>query len=408
MTIPYEGFMEQVRDAYEHLYDLVYLRSHPLVECLLIDAKQGRHERAWQFHELLINALDELDPGPQAPVMSKEWRRHRLMVFRFIDGLDPQAVADQLAISLRQYYREFDASIAAISSVLWDLYMDCTAKDASSPVSAEDRETDHLQLLRLEAARASVAERRTHLGQVVGDITSLLAERLTEHQVHVFTALPAGLPIVTVAQSIVRQLLMAVIGFMAERARDATLRLSARSESDTVELALELTPAPPAELWQVEVQERIDSFREMAALGGGGVTPRQADNGVGFDIALPCGGDRVILVVDDSEDTLDLISRMLSPYGYVVERATTAAQAIEAAARVQPIAVLVDLMMPGQDGWDLLRALSQRDDTRRLPVIVCSVLQQRELALALGATAYITKPVNSVALVSLLRDIASA
>jgi CheY-like chemotaxis protein len=75
---------------------------------------------------------------------------------------------------------------------------------------------------------------------------------------------------------------------------------------------------------------------------------------------------------------------------------------------VQPIAVLVDLMMPGQDGWDLLRALSQRDDTRRLPVIVCSVLQQRELALALGATAYITKPVNSVALVSLLRDIASA
>ena len=98
-----QEFGEQIGDAYEHLYDLVYLRTHPLTDVLVAHPDLQRKEKAWRLHRLLLEAIEELDPGPQAPAFSHEWRRHRLMVLRYLDGLDPPAIADQIAISRRHY-----------------------------------------------------------------------------------------------------------------------------------------------------------------------------------------------------------------------------------------------------------------------------------------------------------------
>ncbi|MCL6431518.1 MAG: hypothetical protein K6V36_11770, partial [Anaerolineae bacterium] len=117
---PSRQLIEQVADAYEHLYDLVYLRSHPLLDLLVPDAGLERKERAWRLHRLLLQVIDELDPGAQAPPFSHEWRRHRLMVLRYMDGVDPQTAADRLAISRRHLYRELDSAIEAIATILWE------------------------------------------------------------------------------------------------------------------------------------------------------------------------------------------------------------------------------------------------------------------------------------------------
>src|SRR5512135_2135756 len=109
----YEEFVSQLTDAYEHLYDLVYLRTHPFIH-LLGDGIQ-RKDAAWQLHHLLINLIQDLDPGPGVPAFSREWRRHRLMMLRYIDGLTPQAVADQLAISRRHYYRAHGEAVDALA-----------------------------------------------------------------------------------------------------------------------------------------------------------------------------------------------------------------------------------------------------------------------------------------------------
>ena len=113
-------FVEQLSDAYDHLYDLVYLRTHPLADLLLPNLGLRRKEKAWRLHKILLDVINELDPGPQAPVFSREWRRHRLMILRYEDGLDPQSVANELAISRRHYYREHDVAIQAVARILWD------------------------------------------------------------------------------------------------------------------------------------------------------------------------------------------------------------------------------------------------------------------------------------------------
>jgi CheY-like chemotaxis protein len=65
-------------------------------------------------------------------------------------------------------------------------------------------------------------------------------------------------------------------------------------------------------------------------------------------------------------------------------------------------------MLPGQDGWDLLQILLNRPETNHIPLIICTVLKQKELALSLGATAFLEKPVTEQALFSTLEALGEA
>ena len=64
------------------------------------------------------------------------------------------------------------------------------------------------------------------------------------------------------------------------------------------------------------------------------------------------------------------------------------------AVELSPAAITLDLMMPGKNGWKLLRELRQIPQTATIPILVVSVLDEESSALALGATAYLTKPVK--------------
>jgi CheY-like chemotaxis protein len=59
-------------------------------------------------------------------------------------------------------------------------------------------------------------------------------------------------------------------------------------------------------------------------------------------------------------------------------------------------------MIPDRDGWDLLQVLLNQPDTQHIPIIICSVLKQKELALSLGATAFLEKPISEQSLLSVL------
>lgn len=406
--MPPDAFLEQVRDAYEHLYDLVYLRSHPLLPALVVDERLSRHRRAWHLHELLLASVDELNPGPGAPVLSREWRRYRLMVLRYLDGLSPEETADRLAISLRQLYRELTGAMQAIATVIWDrcektVPADSTIADGEEPEVRFDR----VELLRLEAARASAHSWHAHLTAVINGLLPLLAERLIERRIKVQLDLPTHLPPVALGQSIVRQLLLALCDHLIERVSAATLQLAAHGETDGVLLTANVAPTTSVSAPPDDMRARLGGFAEMARASRATLEP--LDEAVtGFAVRLPYAPTRTLLTIDDNQDSLDLLSRILQPAGYTVVQARSAQQGLDLAADVKPLAITLDLMMPGHDGWDVLHALLEHEDTRGMPVIVCSVLQQRELALSLGATAFLRKPVDGSLLLALLGELEEA
>ncbi len=102
-----------------------------------------------------------------------------------------------------------------------------------------------------------------------------------------------------------------------------------------------------------------------------------------------------ILVVDDQDDILQTTALVLRKGGYDVETASKGLDALEAVRRGRPDLILLDIEMPGMDGWETLRLLRLEDSTRDIPVAMFSILfdvNEKIRALQLGAQEYVTKP----------------
>ncbi|MHB0856784.1 MAG: response regulator [Anaerolineae bacterium] len=412
------SFYAEVADAYEHLYDLVKLRTHALADALVPDEALGRKDRAWRLHHLLISAISELDPGPQAPAFSREWRRHRIMVLRYIDGLDPLTAAEQVAISRRTYYREHEAALQAIAQVLWNSYLDTRPAEVTpeEPASLENLALpDRMDLLRGEAARMARSSHNSTLSDVVNGAMQLLGELARANEIDIVADLPANLPSVAIDPNILRQILLGTLGFLIAHPAGNTIHVRATHEQGQVELLLLVagsqsghetmrTNKEPGAMGRgAEFAADLDEFSELAALQGARLELRE-DAGVvaGFGLYLPDAPPRTILVVDDNEDVLQLFERYLGAHNYRVVTTRSSTQGIALASELQPFAITLDLMMPDRDGWDVLQTLTNQPKTQHIPVIVCSVLSARELALSLGAAAFLKKPIEEHTLLATL------
>jgi two-component system, cell cycle response regulator DivK len=105
----------------------------------------------------------------------------------------------------------------------------------------------------------------------------------------------------------------------------------------------------------------------------------------------------VILVVEDNPDNMYVLDHLLTRKGYVVRQASRGDEALAQIERHRPALVLMDMQMPGMDGYSVVRALRQRPDMAQLPVIAVtasSMPGDREETLAAGCDDYIAKPIS--------------
>ncbi|HEX7151199.1 MAG TPA: response regulator [Thermoanaerobaculia bacterium] len=125
---------------------------------------------------------------------------------------------------------------------------------------------------------------------------------------------------------------------------------------------------------------------------------------IGSDGVVVPPGNRV-LVVEDEEEAFETLCAYLESAGYVPLRARTGEEALRLARTMRPVAVTLDLVLPGMEGWNVLRELKRDDDTASIPVIIVSMVENRELGLAFGAEDYFVKPVDWPRLMRRLADI---
>jgi len=105
-------------------------------------------------------------------------------------------------------------------------------------------------------------------------------------------------------------------------------------------------------------------------------------------------GRRKVLIVDDDESIRRLLALELGPYGVQVLEASEGAEGLRIAREEKPDVILLDVLMPRVDGWQSLRALKESPETRGIPVIILSVVENRAFGLALGAVDYLVKPLG--------------
>ncbi|MCH6588731.1 MAG: response regulator, partial [Proteobacteria bacterium] len=118
---------------------------------------------------------------------------------------------------------------------------------------------------------------------------------------------------------------------------------------------------------------------------------------------IGAAGAQTVLVIDDDPNVRDLLSRHLDKSGYRVATASAGADGLKRAREIQPDAITLDVLMPGMDGWAVLTALKDDEALSDIPVIMVSILEDRNLGYSLGAADYLTKPVEHARLLSVLR-----
>jgi CheY-like chemotaxis protein len=406
----FNEFVTQLADAYEHLYDLVYLRTHPLTQIFAQGNAGTAKDHAWITHHLLLEVIQELNPG-DAPISSREWRRHRLLNLRYADGSTPQAVADQLAISRRHYYRAHDEAVRAIATILWNRFQETDQTTDVTPAAVVGQDkiiVERMELLRLEAAQMSRIDQHSNIQEVLNGVFTLLDKQIQQHELLISQHLEVDLPILAVDPRLLRQLLLALVGYLIERAHGGVIDCQVQAEEAMAQLSVTVAARSRIQIGsEDDSRQRLSSLEELAALCGTPVTPlRPEADIIGFQVSLPIlKPQHTVLMIDDNDDTLELVQRYLRFNHFEVITAKTSQQAIETAARIPLSAIILDLMMPDRDGWDLLQFFSHQPLTQSTPIIICSILRQKELALSLGAAAFIEKPFSEQDLVNIVQQL---
>jgi signal transduction histidine kinase/CheY-like chemotaxis protein len=113
----------------------------------------------------------------------------------------------------------------------------------------------------------------------------------------------------------------------------------------------------------------------------------------------------LVLVVEDDVHIANVLRTYLEAEGYRVEVADDGPQAIELARAMTPFAITLDISLPKLDGWGVLNALKREPSTSHIPVVIVSIIDNRDFGLVLGATDYIVKPIDHDQLRAVLRGI---
>ena len=130
-------------------------------------------------------------------------------------------------------------------------------------------------------------------------------------------------------------------------------------------------------------------------------TVAEASTGTGEDV----NGHGSVVIIDDDRASQELLAAYLVGTGVQVVRARDGTEGLGEIRRRRPVAVVLDILLPGIDGWAVLDELRSDETTRDVPVIIVSILDEKSRGLALGAAGYLTKPVSRDDLIAALRSV---
>jgi CheY-like chemotaxis protein len=386
-----------VRDGLQHLFDPAYLQTHALA-AYTGAASSDRIARGRLVRQALLDAIQALHPGSSVTATSHGWRAYRLLELRYVEAREVADVAAELALSKRQYHREHGRALKAVASLLAERWRRPRSEAPSSDTSPE-APTDPT---RMEARRLVDGDRASavDVGEVLRGVRELVGPLCAASNASLRIELPAQ-PVAAVAERVaLRQALLSLVVPPIKASPGTEIVATVRRGGSEVEVELAMPWVADPEVLRQALRECEPFVEALDARLSSDPTAR----GTGPTVSLHLrAADRpLLLVVDNSPDFVRLVERYLSGYDWGVLGASDVDEAHALARQRRPWAILLDAVMPGRDGWDLLLDLKRDRTTREIPVVLCSVLDEPGLALSLGAADYLHKPVDQSQLVATL------
>lgn len=396
MTTYDAEFEEHIRDLLSNLYDYLKLADNPVAQWLAPELSGS--DRPGAIRRLVLSAIDGLQSEQRAGPISRQNRLYHILQLRYVEQQSTVDVLNQLALSERQYYREHQRAIQTISRVIWDEHFAGAAAADSAPGSkeAELSLADELAYLNVDRSHRAFDVAAEILAAIKA--TLVIAER---RGIHIALA-EANEPIsLSASQPVFRQFIVLLLNELL--------------------LALESGARIDIGLGQQEEALMITFGGDWPMQARGGCESLQGDATARALLAslkaeLDCApappqvslrfqrAPHKLLVVDDNPDTIALFKRYLAKLPYQLLAAQGEDEALQIASATPLLGIILDVMLPGKDGWQILQRFKNHPATARIPILICSVLEMEELALSLGADGYLKKPPTRDEFLAILGD----
>ena len=394
--VSYREFERELEEALRHLHDPDYQPCEALCAAIGCDFGDGIPA----VRAAILRAIEGLRPSPSSPPAAPSKQVYDLLYNRFVLKLTQEETAYRLNVSRRTVNRLQHKAAHALAGALWShsqtaerVARDLPQGDDVLPTventsgaqtpdwrSQMQRELDSLQT-KAPDAWCDVEE---GIGNVLGFVDSL-ASKLG---IHVEArSVQSGL-VAAIHPVLLHQVLLSVLRRFAPFVSDGQVAVYARLEDGNVKITLTGATAVTDGLSERSLTSGIPTSKDVSI-------EACVDGTQAFVwISVPSMGKVTVLVVDDNEDMARFYRDCTIGTRYHIIHVAQGGDLFEAIDATKPDIVVLDVMLPDVDGWRLLMRIHEDPATRSIPVIICSVVQEEDLALSLGAARYLPKPVR--------------
>lgn len=408
------AFVRELHRALSRLYSPPELARVRLIELMGLARSP---DPAAALQHTLLQAIEAMKPSSQVPPQANAWRIYHILNQRYAGQFAPEDVATNLAISGRQLRRLQVVALQALGDRLWA--RSGLGQRSSTPPAPHEPERQGGYGLgsgpptreqELEQLKTFTADEPVSAAEAIHAAISVAGPLIAASRARIDLQLAGDLPQLAVRAIAVRHVLLSVFTAAIRTAAGGTIRITAGTHADQVWIEVDpfiagpagpAGPPPPAS----SQSENVAMARQLAELCGGSLELIAGSDRAAPSrgrLILPSAEQATVLVIDDNADTLRLFERYLAGTRFRFVGVADPLQALAAAEGVRPHLIVLDLMLPGIDGWEILGRLREHPKIRGTPIIVCSILPHEDLALALGAAALIRKPVSQEAFLAAL------
>ena len=298
---------------------------------------------------------------------------------------------------------------------------------------------DILDISKVDAGKMELAFEDVNITDVITSVLSTARGLVKDKPIKLVTATEDDLPLVSADSTRVRQVLLNLISNASKFTDEGSITVAARKQTDNngkpeiyisvSDTGIGIAPEDQEKLFEPFTQVDGSPTRKSGGTGlglsitrllvelHGGEIGLHSEVGKGstfyFTLPIDSGtppppdveGSNTVLAIDDDLQVLQLYERYLSDSGFQVVSLTDPTRAMEYAREMQPAIITLDIMLPNYDGWSLLEELKNDPDTKDIPVVVCSILEDKDKGLSLGAEDYLMKPILAEDLVNVLQGI---
>jgi CheY-like chemotaxis protein len=366
------------------------LQRHPLAR----KAQLSTGSASEYLRRELIAAIESLSPGADISFRAPPARLYNLLHMHYVEGMTIQEAAHELGISKRQAYRDLRYGEESVAATLW------ASRSVFLPDPDELR-TTQLSSLQAEMNRIETHPRPTDLGLLIQQAHESVERVASQRSVNFNTDIPSKPVIVSTDPVVARQVLVSTLSRAVQQAQPGIFQVLLTVGEDQALVTMRYFLEP------VAVEEPVinEVVAQLVNLLGWRVRQEDQPGGIRLVSLYTLAKGPTVLVIDDNEGLVELLERYLTGHDCRVIAATNGREGLWLSQEVLPHAIVLDVMMPEMDGWEVLQRLQSDPQTATIPVIICSVFNDPQLAQSLGASFFLPKPVSRDKILDTLRQL---